>query len=54
MRYGRTVTIPVTMYKKQRDKVQALADQKHEGNRSRAVREMIDAFEMEADDASSQ
>lgn len=45
MKYGRIVSRQITMYKKQHDKVRRLADEKHEGNYSRALREMVDAFD---------
>ena len=51
MKYERVVSKPVTMYPRHWARVQALADEKHEGNRSRALREIVEAFEMEADDA---
>ena len=54
MKYGKIVSRQITMYKKQHDKVRRLADAKHEGNYSRALREMVDAFRFkneEADDA---
>lgn len=47
----RVISIPVTMYRRHWLKVQTLADEKYEGNRSRALREIVDAFEMEDDNA---
>ena len=46
----RVISIPVTMYRRHWLKVQTLADEKHEGNRSGALREIVEAFKEEGKD----
>ena len=49
--YPKVSTKSFTVYDRQWNKVRKLADERFEGKASRAIRHMIDAFRMEADDA---